>query len=230
MDSFHIAKIAEAIGDPSRTLMLARLMDGRAYTATELSREANVGASTASAHLQRLIDAGLLTRIKQGRFVYYSLRDHRVAEAIESLSQLVPPHFDRSHVPAKQRPLIAGRSCYDHLAGQLGVALFDGLVRKQLIAMQDDSALLTEAGMKKMSMLGIRIPEPTKRKRPLVKACLDWTERRYHLSGVIGEQLMHYAFDRRWIVRQSDSRAVTLTSLGKRELHSHFRLLDFFRE
>jgi DNA-binding transcriptional ArsR family regulator len=227
LDSYHIAKVAEAIGDPSRTLMLTRLMDGRAYTATELSREANVGASTASAHLNRMIDAGLLARLKQGRFVYYRLRDHRVAEAIESLSQLVPPQYKRNHVPGKMRCLISGRSCYDHLAGQLGVALFDGMVNQQIISLQDNSPFLTETGQKKIQLLGLSKDIPSKEQRPLLKACLDWTERRYHLSGLLGKALMLHFFDKRWIVRQNDTRALTLTRLGKRELQTHFNLLDF---
>lgn len=227
MDSYHIAKIAEAIGDPSRTLILTRLMDGRAYTATELSHEANVGASTASAHLNRLVDAGLLTRLKQGRCVYYRLRDHRVAEAIESLAQLAPPQFDRRHVPRKMRDLISGRSCYDHLAGQLGVALFEGMLKTTIIALQGDNPFLTEQGASTIQSLGVIIPQLSKPRRPQVKACLDWTERRYHLSGSLGKALMLHFFAKRWIVRRAQTRAVTLTDLGRRELQTHFRLLDF---
>jgi len=227
MDSYHIAKIAEAIGDPSRTLMLTRLMDGRAYTATELSREANVSASTASAHLNRLLRASLVIRVKQGRFAYYKLTDYKVAEAIESLSQLTPPEFHRGHVPAKMRSLIAGRSCYDHLAGQLGVALYEGLIARKIITVQDDSPILSEKGENTLGNLGLLPARCGSPKRPLLKACLDWTERRYHLSGSLGKSLMSHCFKKRWIVRQNNTRAVTLTTLGKRELQQHFRLLDF---
>lgn len=222
MDSYHIAKIADAIGDPSRTLMLTRLMDGRAYTATELSREANISASTASAHLNRLLDAGLLARVKQGRFAYYRLRDYRVAEAIESLSQLVPPAYCRSHVPAKMRTLIAGRSCYDHLAGQLGVAIFSGMVERKIILLRNDNPFLTPKGEEKIRSLGVSLQQHPNHKRPLIKACLDWTERRYHLGGTLGKHLLAHCFTKRWIVRQNNNRAVTLTALGKRELRQHF--------
>ena len=230
MDSYHIAKIAEAIGDPSRTLMLSRLMDGRAYTVTELSRVAGVGASTASAHLSRLLEAGLVTKVKQGRFIYYRLKDYRVAEAIESLAQLEPLQYQRRHVPKKMHNLIQGRSCYDHLAGQLGVALFQGMLEREMIALNNDVATLTTYGKKKIQDLDIPLQLPNQTNQPLVKACLDWTERCYHLSGIVGKNIMTYCFAKRWILRRDESRAVLLSSEGKGRLQEHFGVLDFLEK
>jgi DNA-binding transcriptional ArsR family regulator len=215
-----IARFASLLADRSRVAMCLALLDGRAWTAGELGRHAGIARSTATEHLNLLVDAGVLAEERQGRHRYVRLANPEVAQLVEDLAAAVGqserPQSLRA-VRASDR-LAAARTCYDHLAGGLGVALFDGIVAAGLIEVADD-LVLTPAGRSWFSDLaGADAVEPP-RSRPLLRTCLDWTERRPHLGGALGAALCHQLVERGWVVRATEHRAVTITAAGSRALH-----------
>lgn len=225
MDESHfetqLAAVAAAIGDKTRIRMLCALMDGRAYTATELSTVADVSASTASSHLARLQDQRLIACVPQGRHRYFRLANLQVAETLEKLMGLaVPDQITlRSNTPQRLR---FARTCYDHMAGELAVALHDRLCSRGWI--NSEHYTLSDDGQQAFKRLGWSIA-PITGQRKFACACLDWSERRPHLGGHLGAMLL-LAFERQgWVVRQLDSRALQLTSLGKKALLAHFDLV-----
>lgn len=206
METIGLADVAAVLADPSRATMCLALIDGRAWTVGELARSARIAPSTASEHVRRLLDAGFVTAVRQGRHNYVRLADRRVAELIERLTEhakLAPPRSLRGSVLARR--LAFARTCYDHLAGRLGVALRDGMLRTGLLD-RGDGLALTAAGRAAFAELDIAIPAGS---RPLLQDCLDWTERREHLSGAIPAALLAHAIDHRWLERSND-RAVRL--------------------
>ena len=222
-----IARIAALIGDPARANILDTLLDGRAFTATELAFAARVGAPTASAHLAKLLEARLLAVVKQGRHRYYRLASPLVARMLESIMAVaaieMPPRY-RPRSPRDEALLLA-RTCYDHLAGRLGVAIADALVARSQVVLSDDAGEVTADGVKLFSDLGIDLaaekrPSPRRFCRP----CLDFTERRFHLAGSLGALLARRCFDLRWLERRRDSRAVTITAIGHEGLRNAFGL------
>ncbi|MGV9962549.1 ArsR/SmtB family transcription factor [Streptomyces olivaceus] len=215
-----LARLAALIADETRAACLLALLDGRAWTAGELARHAGVAASTASEHLGKLVAGGLLAEERQGRHRYVRLADERVAQLVEDLAAQVAPEA----VVRRPRTLRAsstgsalarGRTCYDHLAGRLGIALTDALTGRGLLR-QDTGFALTDAGLGWFEAAGITL-RPTGR-RPLARACLDWTERRPHLAGVAGAALCRHALDTGWCVRIGSGRAVKVTATGERAL------------
>jgi len=217
-----MAEVAALVGDPARANILDTLLDGRAFTATELAFAARVGAPTASAHLAKLLDARLLVVVKQGRHRYYRLASPLVARMLESIMAVaaieMPPRY-RPRSP-RDEALLLGRTCYDHLAGHLGVGICDALVARSQLVLSDDAGEVTAAGVKLFGDLGIdlaaeRRPGPRRFCRP----CLDFTERRFHLAGSLGALLARRCFELRWIERRRDSRAVAITPIG----HEGFR-------
>ncbi len=194
--------------------MLSALMDGRAWTGRELAACAYVTAPTASAHLQRLVHGGLISVFAQGRRRYYRIASHQVASALESLLLLAPASMPR-HITQRRiaADLAAARLCYDHLAGKLGVALADALVAMGALAFVGSTASLTSDGIALLQRLGIAIASESSRKA-LCRPCIDWSERRPHIAGMVGGALASLALDRNWIVRKADSRAVTVTAAG----------------
>lgn len=215
-----LAALASLIADETRAACLLALLDGRAWTAGELARHAGVAASTLSEHLGKLVAGGLLTEERQGRHRYVRLADARVAGLVEDLAGQVPPAAVRRS-PRSLRESSAGsamargRTCYDHLAGRLGIALTDALTLRGLLR-QDTGFALTDAGVEWFGAAGIPL-EPSSR-RPLARACLDWTERRPHLAGAAGAALCRHALDAGWCVRIGSERAVKVTPSGEREL------------
>ncbi|CAO3447020.1 ArsR/SmtB family transcription factor [Azospirillum largimobile] len=210
-----IAIIAALIGDPARANMLSALMGGQALTAGELSWHAGVGAPTTSGHLAKLTEAGLLEVERQGRHRYYRLASPDIAQAMESLMAVATAGPRRHRAPGpKDEALRAARTCYDHLAGRLGTALADRLNDLGLVILGDGGALVTEEGRVFLNGLGLRFPESGEGRRPLCRACLDWSERRPHLAGRLGAALLTCSLERGWIVRIPDSRAVTITDAG----------------
>ncbi|MET7825367.1 winged helix-turn-helix domain-containing protein [Streptomyces sp. NPDC005386] len=212
-----LAALAGLLADETRAAFLLALLDGRAWTAGELARHAGVAASTASEHLGKLVAGGLLTEERQGRHRYVRLADARVAQLVEDLAAHVGPR------PA-ERPrtlresgtgsaMARGRTCYDHLAGRLGIALTDALTGRGLLR-QDTGFALTDAGVRWFGGAGISL-ERTGR-RPLARACLDWTERRPHLAGTAGAALCRHSLDAGWCVRIGSDRAVRVTPVGER--------------
>ncbi|WP_413756475.1 ArsR/SmtB family transcription factor [Streptomyces sp. MMBL 11-3] len=214
-----LAGLAALVADTTRAGFLLALLDGRAWTAGELARHAGVAASTASEHLDRLVAGGLLTEERQGRHRYVRLADARVAQLVEDLAAQVAPS-------AAVRPrtlreagagsaLARGRTCYDHLAGRLGIAVTDALTGLGLLR-QDTGFALTDAGVRWFEDAGI--PLVRTGRRPLARACLDWTERRPHLAGTAGAALCRHALDTGWCVRIGSERAVKVTETGEQAL------------
>ena len=209
-----ISTPAALIGDPTRAAFLTALADGTALPASELAQRAGVGASTASIQLGKLVDGGLLEVERSGRHRYYRLADATVAAAIESLAVLAPHRPASSLKQARVgSELQAARTCYDHLAGALGVALLESLQRQGLLTPKLD---VTPRGADRFAKLGIEIDELSRGRRPLTRACLDWTERRHHLAGALGAALATSFFERGWIERRPGSRAVRVTDRGSR--------------
>jgi len=217
-----MSEIASAIGEPARARILMSLMDGQARTATELAVIAQVGTSTASAHLHRLEGSGLVTVLKQGKHRYYSLGGPDVAAMMERMSVLAGGAKKRPAIIAQDR-LRAARSCYDHFAGMLGVALHDRFTEMQWLV-EDASPghnqdyELSAEGIKAFGDLGIDLEAVRARHRRFARGCLDWSERRFHLGGALGAALLSLARKRRWVFQELDSRILRLTDLGRREI------------
>jgi len=202
------------MGDPTRAAFLTTLADGTSLPASELAQRAGVGASTASIQLGKLVDGGLLEVERTGRHRYYRLADPTVAAAIESLAVLAPHRPASSLKQARVgSELQAARTCYDHLAGTLGVVLLESLRRQRLLTPKLE---VTPQGADRFSKLGIEIEELARGRRPLTRACLDWTERRHHLAGALGAALATSFLEHGWIERRPGSRAVRLTDRGRR--------------
>jgi DNA-binding transcriptional ArsR family regulator len=215
-DGPYIAEAASLIGDPARANILLSLMDGRALTATELSLVAGVSAQTTSSHLAKLSEAGLVKMERQGRHRYFRLASPQVAHAIEALSVLAVNGAPR-HRPTGPRDEAVrfARTCYDHLAGRLGVAVTWRLVEMGYLDADDKNFHLTDAGTAAMENLGIDVERLQARRRAVARRCLDWSERRPHLGGALGAALLDRFESDGWIDRVKDSRAVTLTRAGR---------------
>ena len=216
-----LAGIAAAIGEPARARMLGCLLDGRARTSTELAVIAGVTPSTASVHLARLKRLRLVQVLAQGKHRYYSLAGAPVAAALEALSVLGGAR--REFAPSTPSHLRAARTCYDHIAGSLGVALHDRfLALGWLLAAADRAWELTPAGTRAFAALGVDLEVTRARRRRFAFPCLDWSERRPHLGGALGAALLALVLRRQWAVQELDSRALTLTRQGRRELLARF--------
>ncbi|MFF1297719.1 MULTISPECIES: ArsR/SmtB family transcription factor [unclassified Streptomyces] len=215
----ELARLASLVADETRASCLLALLDGRAWTASELARHAGVAASTLSEHLGKLVAGGLLTEERQGRHRYVRLADARVAQLVEELASHVAPGSvvrpRNLRESSAGSAMARGRTCYDHLAGRLGIAVTDALTSRELLR-QDTGFALTEAGLKWFGEVGIALDR--KGRRPLARACLDWTERRPHLAGIAGAALCRHALDAGWCVRIGSERAVKVTGAGERAL------------
>lgn len=217
------AEVASLAGDPARAGMLHALMDGRALTASELAQVAGIAPQTASGHLARLAAAGLVRVEKQGRHRYHRLASPAVARMMESIMQVASdaaPMRRTVRTGPRDAALRAARTCYDHLAGRLGVALADGLVAGGHVELADDAGLVTGGGIALLGRIGIDAAALSaghgKRARVLCRPCLDWSERRPHLAGAIGAALCTRSFEEGWIRRIEGTRAVTITPKGQR--------------
>lgn len=222
-----ISGIAAAIGAPARARMLYCLVDGRARTSTELALVAGITPSTASVHLNRLKAQRLVRVLVQGKHRYYSLDGVHVAAALEALNVLAGGTRDR-FVPNTPSRLRAARTCYDHIAGALGVALFDRFTAARWLtadpAAPDGACALTPAGAKALAALGIDVDALRGTRRRFAYGCVDWSERRPHLGGALGAAVLDLALRKRWLRRQPDDRALSVTALGERELRARFGL------
>ncbi|MGC2530255.1 MAG: helix-turn-helix transcriptional regulator [Candidatus Acidiferrum sp.] len=219
------SRVAAAIGEPARARMLYCLMDGHARTSTELAVVAEVSPSTASVHLNRLKTARLVRVLVQGKHRYYSLGGLDVASVLEGLSVL-GGGARNDFVPTTPFRLRTARTCYDHLAGTLGVALHDRFTELCWLSSSSpnsDSAYeLTRAGVQVFEGLGVNIAATRSVRRRFACGCLDWSERRFHLGGALGAALLKTALKRRWLLEELDSRALTLTAFGRREMTARF--------
>lgn len=210
-----IATVAALLGDPARANIVTALSGGQALTAGELAREAGVTPQTASSHLAKLSAGGLVEGRKQGRHVYYALTGPDVAQVIEALSGLAArAGHTRLRTGPKEPALRRARVCYDHLAGDLGVAMLDSLIHRGFIVGSGETLVLTAQGEAFMTALGLDLPALTSLRRPLCKGCLDWSVRRSHLAGALGAALLTRFFNLGWAAREPDSRVVAFTPRG----------------
>ncbi|MEV4413850.1 helix-turn-helix domain-containing protein [Catellatospora sp. NPDC049609] len=227
--AFDLASLAALLADQTRAAMCLALLDGRAWTAGELAAQAGVAPSTATEHLHRLISGGLLVQRRQGRHRYVQLAGSAVAQLIEDLAAHTAP----SRTPARglreataSAALRRGRTCYDHLAGRLGVALTDAMTTAGLLD-QTGGFALTPAGLTWLTdELGLDPVDLRQSRRPLARGCLDWTERRQHLAGTAGAEVCRRLLDNQWLVKVGSSRAVKITPIGKSELRRLLELPD----
>jgi predicted transcriptional regulator len=206
-------KTASLIGDPTRASILWTLMDGRAFTATELAVSVNTSPQNISMHLGKLLDADLLS-------------NKEVAYALEAMASLVP----KPEVAAKSKteaypPIKFCRTCYDHLAGKIGVALTDSLLEQKIILDQNNTFEISSEGEKWFSDFGINLVEAQKQKRIFLKPCLDWSERRNHIAGSVGTLLFNKMLKEDWFRKNENSRAITVTGKGEKELLKYFEIV-----
>ena len=216
-----LSEIATAIGEPARTRMLLCLMDGHARTGTELAAIAEVAPSTASAHLNRLTRYKLIRVATQGRHRYYSLWSAEIAGVLEGLSVVAGANI-KAFVPSTPASLRRARSCYDHMAGALAVALYDQFLHEGWLRPDPDSTSsayeLSDIGQKKLEQIGFDISRVRSLRRRFAYACIDWSERRPHIAGALGAAILKHAVAKKWVDRELDSRALDLTRLGVKEM------------
>ena len=218
-DTDMLSTVAALLGEPARTRILTALLTGRALTAKELAYFAGVTAATTSSHLSRLLGGNLLAMEKQGRCHYYRLRSAEVARAIEGLMTVAtipsdgwPPHH------RVEPALRDARMCYDHMAGRLGVLVCDMLLRRRHIVLADGGGEVTPSGERFLAELGVDLTKARGAKRHYCRGCIDWTERRHHISGAVGAGLAEAFLARRLVLRVPDSRALSVTPLGRKTL------------
>ena len=222
----RVSAIAAAIGEPARARMLYCLVDGRARTSTELAVVADVSPSTASVHLQRLRSEKLVTVHAQGKHRYYSLGGTNVADALEALSVLAGGRRE-PFVTTAPDDLRAARTCYDHVAGTLGVSLHDRFTAMGWLSAAGTGNVdydLTPTGARALSTIGIDVEATQSLRRRFAFPCLDWSERRPHLGGALAAALLAVALKRKWLIRELDSRVLQVTRDGRRELRRRFGL------
>jgi DNA-binding transcriptional ArsR family regulator len=222
-----VSRVAAAIGEPARARMLCCLMDGHARTSTELAIVAEVSPSTASVHLQKLEEQRLVRVAAQGKHRYYSIGGPDVARLLEGLTVFAGDAARRvKFVPNTPNRLRTARTCYDHLAGTLGVALHDRMTTMGWIEMDSERASsaydLSAAGARAFAALGVDVEAMRAMRRRFAYACLDWSERRPHVGGALGAALLGVALRRKWVVQDLDSRAVEVTAYGRREMAARF--------
>lgn len=216
-----VCRIAAALGEPARLRMLYCLLDGRSRTSTELAMAAGVSPSTASVHLNRLKAERLVTVMAQGKHRYYALEGPNVAAALEGLSVLAGGRRDRFTPNTPQRLRLA-RTCYDHIAGALGVALHDHFRASNWLAGASKAYELTASGAAGFQALGVDVNQTRMLRRRFAYPCLDWSERRPHIGGALGAAVLTLALRKRWIAQDVGERSLLVTRLGRREMLTRF--------
>ncbi|MFE1552048.1 ArsR/SmtB family transcription factor [Streptomyces sp. NPDC058718] len=219
-----LAAVARLLADGTRAAFCLALLDGRAWTASELARHAGVAPSTATSHLNLLVVGGLLVEERHGRHRYLRVADRRVIELVESLAALAPQQAARPRTlsaSGRRQALARARLCYDHLAGAVALAITDAMVGRELLEWGPEPALTGE-GAAWLAEVGITVPNTSR--RPLVRACLDWTERRPHLAGAVGAALCAHALTTGWATRIGTTRALAITTTGRQALRDHLNV------
>jgi DNA-binding transcriptional ArsR family regulator len=218
-DEPPMSRIGALISSPARARMLTELFDGRALTATELAGIAGVSPATASEHLGILVAGGFVTREKSGRHHYFNLASREIAGALEQLVAQTA-HVNIADRPGNRQrtPMQNARLCYDHIAGQLGVAITDGLVRQGALVPLGSDYELSEKGENLLGGLGISVPKLSKSKRLFARQCLDWSERRHHVAGAVGAAIADLAFEQKWVLRTNERRILSITPKGRSAL------------
>lgn len=216
-----LAAVGTLLADPARCRVLLALGDGRALPASVLAGEAGVAASTASSHLAKLVDGGMLTVAERGRYRYFTLAGPHVGELIEAVARIAPAQPVRSlRQGTRAHAVRRARTCYDHLAGRLGVALADAMLERRMLTGEDGVALtLTPAGRSSLAELGVDLPTEN-----TVRCCLDWTEQRRHTAGRFGRAVLARLLALDWVRRSPETRAVLVTEVGRGGLHETFGL------
>ena len=223
----RFSKLAALIGEKGRAKMLWHLLDGRAYTALELAVIADVSKQSCSNHLKKLLNEKIIRVEKQGRHKYFKLHDEQVANALEgmvflTLQKTKPSNSNLSLIP--QSGIKYARSCYDHLAGYLGVVIQEGLIHQGLIQKKEDQYFCTKAGEIKFKALGIEVNELKDLKRKFAYPCLDWSERKHHVGGALGAALLEKMLENDWFRKKKNIRELVLTSIGRKNLEDIFNL------
>jgi len=223
-----IAAVASLMADATRATILLSLLDGRIRPAGELAHLARVTPATASEHLAKLVAGGLVTLERRGRFRYYRLANSRLAEALETLAALAP-HRPTDSVGHRQQaaPIQRARLCYDHLAGTLGVQITDALIAEGTLVQEERAFVLSDKGRAAFADLGIDVGPLGRRGSRLGRACLDWSERRYHLAGPLGVALTSRLLELSWIERTPTPRVLSLTNAGRRAIKARFGVTLF---
>lgn len=225
MLSPDLKAIASLIGDPSRLAMLLNLLGGKALPAGELARSARISPQTASTHLAKMVNGGLLIQESFGRHKYFRLASSEVGHALEALHTIAPSRPVRSLRESNEvHALQFARTCYDHLAGKIGVALTDRLLEMNFIKKSGKEFTLSAAGKAKLQAFGVEVEKSKKSRRCFACQCLDWSERRCHLAGSLGASLTRRLFELKWIERLPNGRAVRITDAGIKGLFEEFGL------
>jgi DNA-binding transcriptional ArsR family regulator len=218
-------QIAALIGDPTRAKIMWTLMEGKAFTATELAVTSETSPQNVSMHLTKLVQANLLCVEKQGRHRYYTYSRKEIAYAIEAMANLTTkPHPNKPGIEEARPPIQHCRTCYDHLAGKVAVALTDSLLQQKIILARKNEFLLTKKGHNWFSELGLDTKSLKQQRRSFLRPCLDWSERRQHLAGSLAAALLDKMLVSDWIRKTKDSRAVIITSKGNKMFYEYFKL------
>jgi DNA-binding transcriptional ArsR family regulator len=220
-----MAEVAALVGDPARANILCALLGGYALTASELALAAGVSAQTTSGHLGKLYAGRLLSLVKQGRHRYYRLAGPHIGQMLESIMNVAltgPPRFQpKSKLDGELR---YARTCYDHIAGMLGVAISERLVEREFVVLGEEAGEVTSAGADFLAMLGVDLSGARAKRRVFCRPCVDWTERRAHIGGAVGAALASRFFELKWIERPRKNRVLTVTPAGRRGLVESFGL------
>ncbi|MFB7156094.1 MULTISPECIES: ArsR/SmtB family transcription factor [unclassified Lysinibacillus] len=212
----NMAEIASLLGETSRATMLASMMDGRFHTASELAYMAAIKPQTASFHLAKLVEGKLVKVEKQGRHRYFQLADEEIAHLLESFLAISPPPEVRSLKQSSQIKLLQdARTCYDHLAGKLGVQLTESLVNAGYLKLEKKQFLITAEGAQFFIDFGLDLDDLKRKRRSFSHACLDWSERRYHLAGALGQGMLTHFLSLGWVTRVPSIRAIKVTEKGR---------------
>lgn len=222
-DGPNFARIAALIGDPARANMLTALMSGKALTATELSQEAGVTLQTASSHLKQLAEGGLLDLRKQGRHRYFSLASDDVAQLLENLMGLAAgAGHTRTRTGPRNEELRKARVCYNHLAGHMGIQLYDGFISQGFLQLSERGLDLTGQGTAFVTNFGVDVHCLKRKRAPLCRECLDWSERRSHLAGTLGRALLVRIEELGWARRVQETRIIRFTTTGEQNFKKCF--------
>jgi DNA-binding transcriptional ArsR family regulator len=221
-DGPNITRIAAAIGDPVRAEMLTALMAGRALTATELANHTGITKQTGSTHLRRLLDAKLIAMHAQGRHRYFAIANEDVAQLLERMTGVAADATTRVRTGPREPALRKARVCYDHLAGELAVSMYERFTRERWLQFNQQTLVLSNEGEARITEFGIDLASARASKRALCRACMDWSERRHHLAGALGAAILELILERGWARRERASRLIVFRSSGERAFTQTF--------
>ncbi|MGZ0039453.1 ArsR/SmtB family transcription factor [Paenibacillus ottowii] len=221
----NVAMIASLVSEPSRAAILTALLDGRFHTASELAHMAGIKPQTASFHLAKMTEAQVVTVEKQGRHRYYGIQDPEVAQVMESLLSIAPPVPIKSFKQASENEAIRlARTCYDHIAGHLGVQIMSFFIQKGILSEDQDGLHITQQGEIFFADFQINLKNTRQKRRSFSHKCLDWSERRHHLAGALGKALLDRLFELHWIEHLPTTRAIRITAEGKKGFKEVFEI------